>query len=412
MREYINSLKSMPRYALWGRIGASARLLGEAAYIMAQLRGPTSTWQRAAIGVKAADPSTQLYGLWRTDQNLISPYAFFSEWIRIDQATAALAIGQERLSGTQSALFVEHQEKGSKKADAATWATWRGHRVGWVGQPIWSASAPFYCCTPEGQKAMVNAASEKLWTIARAFKLESGKFDPIGVPSDVVDTQFLHRFTERVQGFWDKKLFWSFLIAGEPGLGKTSAGAYVARKLNANFLAVTAHTLWHASAALGNMSSPVSDSVEVKKPVDTLAYFGSPWDAIERAAPEVLLVSDIERLPDQSQSELLDVLEKMRLRSRVLILAVNDPEALDGALRRPGRVDEIIDVEGMTLDEVEQVTGRRDERFVGFPIVYGLNWRRCHETFGTDEFDRLQAQRNAVLASMEEQRKRRKRRML
>ncbi len=128
------------------------------------------------------------------------------------------------------------------------------------------------------------------------------------------------------------------LLHGPPGTGKTLLAKAVASETKANFLTIGGPEI---------MSKFYGESEERLRKIFTVAEKNAPSiifiDEIDSIAPKRDEVSgEVER---RVVAQLLSLLDGMTLRGKVVIIgATNRPNALDPALRRPGRFDREINI--------------------------------------------------------------------
>jgi adenylate kinase family enzyme len=79
------------------------------------------------------------------------------------------------------------------------------------------------------------------------------------------------------------------------------------------------------------------------------------FDAIDIFEPDAVILDDFDRA--SAQAQLLETLEHFEQKVKLVIVTVNDRAALDPALLRPGRIDELIEVKKMDDDVIKHVLG-------------------------------------------------------
>lgn len=128
------------------------------------------------------------------------------------------------------------------------------------------------------------------------------------------------------------------LLFGPPGTGKTLLARAVANETNANFYSIGGPEI---------MSKFYGESEEKLREVFTKAEENAPSiifiDEIDSIAPKREEVSgDVEK---RVVSQLLTLMDGIKHRGKVIVIAAtNRPDALDPALRRPGRFDREIEI--------------------------------------------------------------------
>ncbi|MFQ5919096.1 MAG: AAA family ATPase, partial [Thermoplasmata archaeon] len=128
------------------------------------------------------------------------------------------------------------------------------------------------------------------------------------------------------------------LLRGPPGTGKTLLARAVASETNASFFSISGPEI---------MSKYYGQSEENLRDVFDQAEEGAPSivfiDEIDSIAPKRdEVVGEVER---RVVAQLLSLMDGMRTRGKVVVIgATNRPDALDPALRRPGRFDREIEI--------------------------------------------------------------------
>lgn len=128
------------------------------------------------------------------------------------------------------------------------------------------------------------------------------------------------------------------LLFGPPGTGKTLLARAVANETNANFYSIGGPEI---------MSKFYGESEEKLREIFTKAEENAPSiifiDELDSIAPKREEVSgDVEK---RVVSQLLTLMDGLKHRGKVIVIAAtNRPNALDPALRRPGRFDREIEI--------------------------------------------------------------------
>lgn len=84
-------------------------------------------------------------------------------------------------------------------------------------------------------------------------------------------------------------------------------------------------------------------------------YFVLAWTL----APDCLIIDDFDRLAGSSTSQCLDDLASLRESVKLLIVTTNNVGALDPAVVRPGRFDELFTIESLGEDHARHMCGDR-----------------------------------------------------
>lgn len=169
------------------------------------------------------------------------------------------------------------------------------------------------------------------------------------------------------------------LLYGPPGTGKTLLAKAVANETNANFYSIGGPEI---------MSKFYGESEEKLREVFKQAEENSPSiifiDEIDSIAPKREEVSgDVEK---RIVSQLLTLMDGLMARGRVVVIgATNRPNAIDQALRRPGRFDREIEI------GIPDKDGRLDILQIhtrGMPLTDNINLEQfakiTHGFVGTD----------------------------
>ena len=128
------------------------------------------------------------------------------------------------------------------------------------------------------------------------------------------------------------------LLEGVPGTGKTLLARAVASETNANFLSIGGPEIM--SKYYGESEAKLREIFkEAKEKAPTIIFI----DEIDSIAPKREEVTgEVER---RVVSQLLTLMDGLEARGKVIVLAAtNRPNALDPALRRPGRFDREIEI--------------------------------------------------------------------
>lgn len=141
------------------------------------------------------------------------------------------------------------------------------------------------------------------------------------------------------------------LVNGKPGVGKTTIAQEIARR------AELGRTVLLAASVVGTSLGETSNAPR---------SFRGPGETLRMLSPGVVIVDDIDKVHVG-----LNDLEEIRSACRLLVLTANNgehDEVLDGALIRPGRVDEVF-----------TVAGQRKERHAPFDQLDDETWNEVRE---------------------------------
>jgi transitional endoplasmic reticulum ATPase len=128
------------------------------------------------------------------------------------------------------------------------------------------------------------------------------------------------------------------LLHGPPGTGKTLLAKAVANESEANFILLNGPEIM--SKFYGESEKKIRDIFEeAEKTAPTIIFI----DEIDAIAPKREDVQgEVER---RVVSQLLTMMDGLKSRGKVVVIgATNRPDAIDEALRRPGRFDREIEI--------------------------------------------------------------------
>ncbi|MEA3378856.1 MAG: CDC48 family AAA ATPase [Nanoarchaeota archaeon] len=128
------------------------------------------------------------------------------------------------------------------------------------------------------------------------------------------------------------------LLHGPPGCGKTLLAKAVANETDANFYSINGPEI--TSKFVGEAEKKIRDIFEKAEKNSPAIIFIDEIDAIASKREESY--GDVEK---RMVSQLLTTMDGLKSRGKVIVMAAtNRPNALDPALRRPGRFDREIDI--------------------------------------------------------------------
>jgi transitional endoplasmic reticulum ATPase len=160
------------------------------------------------------------------------------------------------------------------------------------------------------------------------------------------------------------------LLHGPPGTGKTLLAKAVAHETNANFLSLSGPEIM--SKYYGQSEENIRDIFKQAQETAPSIIFIDEIDSIAPKREEV--TGEVER---RVVAQLLALMDGLEPRSKVVVIgATNRPNALDPALRRPGRFDREIEI-GMPDKkgryEILQIHAR------GMPLAKNVNLKKLAE---------------------------------
>lgn len=211
-------------------------------------------------------------------------------------------------AGRVTALFVKELEKTSAKEAVLSMASdgfWAKHSTGHLvlrmkgaagGDPY--GEAPIGLVDEDSEPTHRSRLSDELLGLTRAY-LNAGESQTI-------------------------------MLYGPPGSGKSTASRRLIQDLGVRSLRIPVEALSRLDvAALGTVFRVVR--------------------------PDVVLMDDFDRCRDQAA--LLELVERLRAEVKVVLATVNDLDRLDEALLRPGRFDELVEVDRLDDDAIATILG-------------------------------------------------------
>lgn len=223
--------------------------------------------------------------------------------------------------------------------------TGRNVKIGYV-YSISSNRIDRLCVPFEDVKVVRRIIKEKLWlslrndnVVLRQQKMKPGVDSTIiGVAVDdafqPMPSQRAAEYSKYLKRCIDAGVGRSVMLYGPPGTGKST----MARTIVDN---------------LGMKSFRIR--------VEDVGHFDTPivFDAIDIFQPDAIILDDFDRA--DSQSSLLETLEFFHKKVKLIIATVNNRNALDEAILRPGRFDEMLFVKQMDEDVIKSILGPEHE---------------------------------------------------
>lgn len=139
----------------------------------------------------------------------------------------------------------------------------------------------------------------------------------------------------------------SMMFYGLPGSGKSTIARQIIKELNYQSFRIKVEDL---------------GSIDVKSIIEALEIF----------QPDAIIFDDFDRVSRQEQ--LLELIEYLHKKVKLIVATINDRDALDEALMRPGRFDELVLVD--TLDDavIKNILGDDNIKYFDdvkkWPIVF------------------------------------------
>jgi len=168
---------------------------------------------------------------------------------------------------------------------------------------------------------------------------------------------------ERSKKFLDKGYHRSVMLHGTAGTGKSSAMRYVAKEFGKYSLRINVGDLEHLNSE------------------DMIL-------AIELLKPSTLMIDDFDR--SMGATKLLTELEEFNENVQLLMVSVNHIESLDDAVIRPGRFDDMVEVETLDDEIVDKLIGpdipdQARNRLKRLPIAFIVEFHKRRNVLGLEQ---------------------------
>ena len=139
------------------------------------------------------------------------------------------------------------------------------------------------------------------------------------------------------------------LLVGPPGTGKTLLAKAVANESNAHLISISGPEIM--SKFYGESEARLREIFKEAREKAPSIVFVDEIDSIAPKREEV--PGEVER---RVVSQMLSLMEGLEARGKVIVIsATNRPNAIDPALRRPGRFDRIIEIQLPNIEEREDI---------------------------------------------------------
>lgn len=245
-----------------------------------------------------------------------------------------------------------------------------GEIVGWIGEGETVVDGPY---VPTARlEATYRALGQRLW---RRLGTSHAYFGAAGLVSDrlvdrggVLATGQMHQLHGRMRGFLAAGQARSYLLAGPPGTGKSVAIRWLIDALELRSIRIDLGVL---ARVHGGHSPELVGSLETMLSV---------------LQPRAMVLDDLDRIT--VTAPLLAFLELAQRICMVVVASANSTSAMMGALLRPGRFDEIVQVD--RLDPAVLQTLLADDvdlcaRFAELPAAYVVEFAKRRRVLGREQ---------------------------
>lgn len=355
----------------WSKVLSTIESLVDIGSMLILARGPIRPFDIAAVGLKSVHSGMAIYNIWTQEEEIdfeshftgvdIDGNVTETPWRTVSTYIARMAFAGLEIRETVVPKL--QKTKNGKLVYAAYTATVEGCEIGWCGSPAQS-SVPGQLWS-KNPRSISQLAAKRLWDIAgddKLVKLQGALHDPIPytMPDNLIETKFLQQVKRRVDKFLGAGVPRAIILDGEPGTGKTTVTASIAKVLGFRAIVVESTDLVGPNAGYGVYNE---DGLQT----------AAGLTLVQLMRPEILIVNDVDRLDEEDQLKLLDLFDHAKAFAKIIFATTNDYTRLIEPVRRPGRLDDCIPVTGLSRKEIRLVApdcGELTERMHGWPIAY------------------------------------------
>lgn len=252
-----------------------------------------------------------------------------------------------------------------------------GIEIGWQDSFVRNSPPRKIYCHSEHIEQVRTLVSEQLWhayknvpcvLVKRIVRLDHNRHYDDGDGTNltfsaddlhtIASSERTERIVENYRRAAEVGLARSLMLNGPPGAGKSTMAQAIIRQLGYRTLRFC-----------------VEDLAE--------RYVPSIMECIRIFRPDAIIIDDFDRCDHDAQRALLELAEWFLRNAKLTIVTVNDRGALDQALIRPGRFDEIVTIRELDNSSIrallaEHATDELVERVSGWPVAYINEYRkRC-----------------------------------
>jgi hypothetical protein len=182
----------------------------------------------------------------------------------------------------------------------------------------------------DSKQAFLDGVAESFWSDRSFLSMTYSERGELKfVESEESDTQYLGPLDRHLPiwgEFREEGLTRTILLQGRPGCGKSTFCRYAAEYLSERTIAVSSEDF------------------------SSLKY--SQWQSVEGLLqPDCIIIDDVDRIHSSTLENKLQFLEEDRASIPFVFFTTNDVGELPTAMKRPGRIDRIIEVEPPGRDE-------------------------------------------------------------
>lgn len=248
-----------------------------------------------------------------------------------------------------------------------------GQEIGWIDHGENDVSGPYFkkgktqqCLEALGQGIWEYVDSDHC-VVSKNSRDQFGDQDAAFKVDDLHNEVYYSRVAEeimkRCKAFLEQGYNRSIMLYGSPGTGKSSAMKFVSKHLGGRTLRI-------------NVSE-----VENMEHDDVIL-------AISLLRPKVLMIDDFDRL--SNPTKFLSTLEQVSRETEVVLCSANNIKEIDPAVIRPGRFDEIVEVEHLDEEIYDKLIGENIpedtvKTLKKMPIVYVKEFNLRKQVVGEEQ---------------------------
>lgn len=368
-KRWQNFRAKIARYKPLERMRTMVEIAAEGGALIMDLRDKPTKGDWIGLGLRSLSLATKV----KDEITAISPPQAFEAFSEDKDEK-----GDCRWIATQDefkALFLKHARDnqnipgfGNPKDATSTYATvgWIGEeQVGWTyqtGKLLEPEYGPFIL--KARKDATFQALGDSLWKSYRSNHclFQDGKVieDPFDAEGFLVTKQ-VRGMETRIRAFDRERIPRSILMQGPPGTGKSYAVRYLTQILNMRSLRVDIVSLTKSSSEISLLES-----------------------LLKVLRPDVLILDDLDRV---SHARILHFLELAAKFCRVIFATANLVHEMTGALLRPGRFDEIVEVKKLDPEVLRKMLNGDEimaHRMRNLPIAYVVEYLKRVQALGKE----------------------------
>lgn len=338
----------------------AVRVGSQLSELVIQLKGKPGPLEIMALGSRALDTLNEL--AQKEDRDLDRTFEGWTDhYVPFSSSVFEMLRASQRLERVRKDSEPPEEEAGHHKGPYVSHHD--GLTLGWMEYGTW-VDGPYTELAGDEIDRQVSALLGRfVWEkLGTRITLDTDERDRIGLRADLLGDSLpsptSRKIIQRLKRFEAAGRTRSVLLWGEPGTGKSYITREVGKAFGGLTLRMTSETLGDADVS----------------------------GLIQFLAPNVILIDDFDRL--QNQGQVIKHFERLREVSKLLLITVNDMDELDRAVLRPGRIDDVIEVNKLDEEVFQKLTeGLSDEeksKLRGLPVAYLSHFVETKEVLGAE----------------------------